>query len=650
MRIKLLTLFVLVLFGSLASAQTVELLRQAGTTKEYSGAGYIVVYDSTSVNVQETGLSYYSNSRLFKALTPSGAKELAVIKFDYDPLTAFIRIEKARIIRGNGKIEEIPNAKIYDYPAPAHAIYWGARQKMIAIGRLEPGDGLEVRFFKKGFAYALLAQQELSDEYYIPPMRGHFYDIVEFFASFPIKEKVYNVIIAKEKKLQYKFYNGKVDEKVSEKNGKVCYTFSVKNIMPIKQEPKMVALSDVAPKLLLSTSPDWETKSKWFCGVNEDYGSFKFTPEIDKKVKAILKGAKNEMDSISRLNHWVADEIRYSGLTMGKGEGFTLHKGEMDFNDRCGVCKDKAGMLITMLRSAGFVSYPAMTMAGSRIDRIPADQFNHSVTVVKLRSGEYKLLDPTWVPFTREEWSSREQQQNYLMGLPEGADLKETPISSPENHYFRINGTSQLASDGTLTGEFILIAEGQSDANVRSLFTRSYKADWQSNFEKELMKISPRIEIIEMSYTDPYAYLLQPVQIKVKYRIPNYAIATKSEIIFTPVLASNLFGSRHSHITFDLSIENRNYPFVDACSKLIELNEVITLPAKMTIKFKPEIVQSKGTGVDFESTYTLDENMLKFSQKVVLKKRIYQPEDWRSFRDAVKYQNEFANTPVILKF
>jgi transglutaminase-like putative cysteine protease len=361
MRFKLLTLSFLVFSALLISAQPAELLRKAGTSKEYPNSGYILVYDSTNVDVQETGLSYYNNSRLFKVLTPAGAKELAVLKFDYDPLTAFVRIETARVIRANGKIEEIKSDNFYDYPAPARMIYWGARQKMIGIGRLEPGDGIEVKYFKKGFAYALLAQDELSDEYYMPPMRGHFYDIVEFFSSFPIKEKVYSVLIAKEKNLQYKFYNGKVNETITDQKGKKYYSFSVKNIMPLRREPKMVALSDVAPKLLLSTSPDWQTKSKWFCGVNEDYGSFKSTPEIDKKVNEILKGATNELDSISRLNHWVADEIRYSGLSMGKGEGFTLHKGEMDFADRCGVCKDKAGMLVTMLRAAGFESYPAMT-------------------------------------------------------------------------------------------------------------------------------------------------------------------------------------------------------------------------------------------------------------------------------------------------
>lgn len=66
---------------------------------------------------------------------------------------------------------------------------------------------------------------------------------------------------------------------------------------------------------------------------------------------------------------------------------------------------------------AGFEAYPAMTMAGSRVESIPADHFNHSVAVVKLSNGTYIPLDPTWVPFLRELWSSAEQQQNYLPGL-----------------------------------------------------------------------------------------------------------------------------------------------------------------------------------------------------------------------------------------
>lgn len=42
----------------------------------------------------------------------------------------------------------------------------------------------------------------------------------------------------------------------------------------------------------------------------------------------------------------------------------------MNYTDRCGVCKDIAGTLISFLRMAGFEAYPAMTMAGSRVESI----------------------------------------------------------------------------------------------------------------------------------------------------------------------------------------------------------------------------------------------------------------------------------------
>ena len=218
------------------------------------------------------------------------------------------------------------------------------------------------------------------------------------------------------------------------------------------------------------------------------------------------------MEKISVLTHWVADNMRYSGISMGKGEGYTLHNTKMNFTDRCGVCKDKAALLISMLRMAGFEAYPAMTMAGSRVESIPADHFNHSVAVVKLSNGNYMPLDPTWVPFLRELWSSAEQQQNYLPGIPEGSDLLLTPVSAPENHYFKINAQTSLSPDGTLNGKFIVEAEGQSDGSIRRIFTSGFMNDWKNALEKELLAVSPRARLLSVDYgKDPKNYTAAPV-------------------------------------------------------------------------------------------------------------------------------------------
>lgn len=421
------------------------------------------------------------------------------------------------------------------------------------------------------------------------------------------------------------------------------------NIKPYKHEASMVSPSNEYCKLLMSTAENWEAKSTWFYGVNEDFGSFETTPEITAKTDEIIKGAKNDMEKIERLTHWVAEEIRYSGLSMGEGEGFTLHKGEMNFLDRCGVCKDKAGMLVTMLRAAGFESFAAMTMAGSRIDRIPADQFNHSVTLVKYK-GEYMLLDPTWVPGVRELWSSAEQQQGYLRGIPEGSPLMVTPISDPANHYYRVKGKCELLANGTVKGSMEIEAEKQSDSRFRRLLKGTYKAGWNGRILELAETISANIVVKNLKYTDPYD-LSKPMKITFDYEIPDYAIVTDKVIHFKPVVAG--FPFRHNYLNrslfMNVAAETRTTGFRIGSSKLSELSETIKLPRGYKIENLPEYESVTGTGADFEANYELKGSKLTFTEKLVQKKRVYEPEDWDSFRKSIKSVNDVSDDILILE-
>jgi transglutaminase-like putative cysteine protease len=624
-----------------------DLVKKAGDAAAYPGHDQLIIFDSVMVDMQETGLTYVLNHTLTKALNSHGALDLNVVKYGYDPLSAFVEIKKAVIHKKDGRAIELDVQKAMDYPAPARAIYWGAREKMLEIGRLEPGDAVEMVMFRKGFTYALLASDD--DDKYIPPMKGQFYDIVEFFSVWPIKNKVYRVSVPKDKPLQYQFYNGEAQSSCRFEDGKIVYLFSKKEILPVKAESRMAAMVDVSPKLLVSTTENWNSKSTWFYKVNEDYGSFIPDKAIREKVNEILKGAANEMDSVSRLTHWCADEIRYSGLSMGCGEGYTLHKGEMTFTDRCGVCKDKAGMLITMLRAAGFQSYPAMTMAGSRIDYIPADQFNHCVTVVKLRDGKYHLLDPTWVPFVRELWSSAEQQQQYLMGVPEGADLATTPVSDPVNHYIKIDGVAQLQANGTLTGRMTITGEGQSDAAIRGLFRNSNQTAWYQNVERELLRLWPQAKVSQIKYTDPVDYQQYNMWMAIDYTIPEFALVSGSMMMFTPLSAGGIFKSFQAQLSFETGMKERKYPFRDRCSRKVEINESIKLPEANRVTRIPESINKSGEAASYQGGYSLANGAVVFSGTSVFSKRQYDPQDWPEFKAAVDAQNRFAEQPVIIE-
>jgi len=647
MKNKLLILLILLLSGGVHAQNIPVLIQKAGDANTYPNHDLLVIFDSTDVDMQETGLTYVISHTLSKVLTGHGAIDLSVVKYGYDPLSAYVEIRKATIYKTDGRVIEADITKTMDYPAPARAIYWGAREKMLEIGRLDPGDAVEVTMFRKGFTYALLASDE--DDKYIPPMKGQFYDIVEFFGTNPIKNKTYRVTVPADKPLQYQFYNGEAQASCWFKDGKTVYTFSKKEILPVRGEARMVAMSDIAPKLLVSTTTDWNSKSTWFYKVNEDFGSFVPDKEITEKVNEILKGAVNEMDSVSRLTHWCADEVRYSGISMGCGEGFTLHKGSMTFTDRCGVCKDKAGMLITMLRAAGFKSYPAMTMAGSRIDYVPADQFNHCVTVVRLRDGKYHLLDPTWVPFVRELWSSAEQQQQYLMGVPEGADLATTPVSDPENHFIKIDGVAQLDASGTLTGRITITGEGQSDAGIRGMFRTSGRAAWSQNIERELLRIWPQAVVTQVKFTDPMDYLKYNLWIAIDYTIPEFAMVSGNMMMFTPLSAGGIFKTFQGQLSFDTGMKERKFPFRDRCSRKVEINESLKLPEIKRVVKIPGNIDKPGDAASYQGSYSVTNGSVIFSGISVFSKRLYDPQDWPEFRAAVEAQNRYTEQAVVIE-
>ena len=616
----------------------------------YAGYDCVNLLDSTSVTVQPTGSGSFSVCKTIKIQTPRGAVSNRIIKYDYDPLTAFAQFKRATVYRANGDVINLDVTQACDYAAPARAIYWGARQIMLEVGQLNPGDIIEYEIDKKGFTYALLADGSDDESRVIPPKRGQLYDIVPFWVTDPTVRKVYKVSIPMEKEMQFQFYQGDCASSMRYEDGRKAYTFSTNNVMPTKREPNMVDLFDAAPKLMMSSTPKWQDKSLWFNKVNEDYGSFAPLPEAQKKVDELIKGKKTEMEKIAVLTHWVADNIRYSGISMGKGEGYTLHNTKMNYTDRCGVCKDIAGTLISFLRMAGFEAYPAMTMAGSRVESIPADHFNHCVAVVKLSSGTYMPLDPTWVPFCRELWSSAEQQQNYLPGVPEGSDLCLTPVSAPENHYVRIKANNKLDAKGTLTGQFTITAEGQSDSNIRGMFTRGWQSQWKNMLESQLLNVSPKARLLSVDYgKDPKDYQAAPIKITFRYEIPEYAIPGKEELVFKPMVMNNLYNQVKSYLRINTDLPERQYGFKDGCSRLVELDETIQLPKGYTLLNEAKNESKQSDAADFEGSLSQDGDKITLHQKLALQKRVYEAADWDGFRSAVNAHKSFGDYLIIKK-
>lgn len=284
---KKITFFVFALLVAVAGAAQswTAAAEKAKADNNFSSAPVAVLLDSTGVSVTDNGSGSFTIHKVLRIQNNSGALSHRVLVYDYDPLTASARFDKVTVYGSDGSVRQVDPATTCDYAAPARAIYWGARQIMIELGALQPGDVVDYTIAKKGFTYALLSGLAADDdERFVPPMRGEFYDIVPFWVDYPTVEKVYSVSVPENKPVQYEFYQGECRSSVRKVDGRKLFTFSVSMVAPFKSEKNMVSLYDVAPKLMLSSTDKWQDKSLWFYNVNEDYGSFEPLPEAQKKV------------------------------------------------------------------------------------------------------------------------------------------------------------------------------------------------------------------------------------------------------------------------------------------------------------------------------------------------------------------------------
>lgn len=609
------------------------------------GPAVKVILDSSYVTVRPSGASTVSFYKKQEINSFSGAHAVRTAKFPYDPLTAEVRFRYAKVTHSDGSVDLVDQGSVYDYPAPAHLIYWGAREVMIDFGALVPGDVVEYLVEKEGFSYALLAHDRFE-----PPMKGQFYDVVPFWVDYPTERKVYCVEVPSDKELQFQFYQGDCNASMRFVEGGKLYKFAVEDAVPFRREPNMVDLHDAAPKLLLSSTPEWKDKSVWFYEVNEKAGVFNPTPEVKAKVAELLKGKNSEMDKISVLTHWVADNIRYSGISMGEGEGYTIHPVSMTYTDRCGVCKDIAGTLVSMLRAAGFEAYAAMTMAGSRIETMPADYFNHCVVVVKLHDGSFMPLDPTWVPFTRELWSSAEQQQNYLPGMPWGSDLCITPAVSPEKNAINIESKSILDQDGSLTGTVTIYAEGWADRSIRSIFTGANQVDWQAYLEARLLTVSPKARLLDVDYgKDPRDYQSGPLRLTFKFRIPEYAVEGDSQMALKALTMSGFFSSMLPFSRIDTSLDERSCQFTIGHSCKVVIDEKIAVPKGFLLLGGSRKSAAKGAAASFSGSLGQSYAGLELKQEVVMNKRVFEPSDWADVRAALNGFNEYKDWIILIR-
>jgi hypothetical protein len=631
--------------------QIKEMIAAAGDAEDYESANVVYVLDEADVYVQDSGLATTESCQVIKMLTDAGVRSHARLVLDFDPATNRVAIRKVRIHRKDGAIEDVDVSRMVTQPAPQHWIYWGNQQHVLGIPRLEVGDTLEIRTSKIGFNIAYLADgltgpTGSGGEELQPPMPGHWYETTRFQGNHPIIKKRYAVHMPKDKPVQYEVYNGKVKTSLWFTDDYHVYTFWDEDIPPVKTEPHMVSFDDCVPKVVMATVEDWYAKSRWFYEANKN--QFEADDAVRAKVYDLTEHLDDMDDKIDALLHWVADNVRYYGTSRGPCEGFTLHTGIETLRDRGGVCKDKAGMLVTMMRVLGLEVYPALTMAGSRVEEIPADQFNHTVTVMRNKDGTFTILDPTWSPLSKERWSSREALQHLVYGTPEGQDLTTSPYFPPEYNLVQARAETKLSEEGNLTTGIGMDLKGYACTYLRRNAERYPIPEQQAAFEQAL-NIAPNARLETLRFTNPYDYS-RDSRVDMNVSADGYTAGSGNVKMFRlPLMRHPLESFLFPDFSYPTSAKERNFGMRMRATRLVRYEETINLPRGWTIEHMPEAktLDSGSASLTFEPK--AEEGKLSYKFEITLENHIIPAEDYPGWKEAVETMNKIADEWIVCK-
>lgn len=602
---------------------------------------YEILRDSIYEVYFEDGTSKRFEEAYVKILTEEGGKELKSLSIDYSPQYNRARFELIEIIHPDGKRDTIRLEDVKNIPAPPElggTIFWGDRRLIVEIPKLTPGDIVHEITIKRGGNWL---GPTGNFEKLKTPYPGYFNTIELFEDEVPIIHKVYVLRENPKKPIKFGIFNGEIKYKREVIDGIVYHVFYIDSVGGAPRERLSGSRYDRFRKLIVTNIEDFKAISIHDYELAEP--NVKPDSFIFAFVDSILKGTEEDRERIERLFRFVADHIRYLGLIESETEGYEPHKASLTLKEREGVCKDKAGLLVALLRAAGFKAYYATTAVGMRIEKIPADQTNHAIVALELNPFEYIYLDPTIGARGKEFLPPSEEGQGVIVARREGDILREIPLSPPDSNGFEVDITERIAGDSSVV-LLKMKAKRGFDRYTRLMFSgRSYREivkELSGNISKKgEIKIDTIIYKDPSDYSDYYSFTVRFVRHKVLKKLRNF-------VIFRPYALLEDVGLWE----FDyITPGKRRYPIRFSMTKKIDVREKVVLDKKYIVYAMPEEVELTLSKNPYETSLKTYSKQDSVGFSVRIGNKVFEPSEYRKLVEMKRKLEKFKDQWLILE-
>jgi tetratricopeptide (TPR) repeat protein len=329
----------------------------------------------TLVDLQVTtvfpnGLASRFHQIVFQPLTDSAAAEAREYGFGFEADSETVQLRGARIYRKGGQIDEAIESGEGATDNPAMAMYSSARAFYVHFPRLDPGDVVELLYRVEDVAH----RNAFAD---------YFGEVVYMQSTDPIARAEYVLITPKSRAFYFNKPMPGVSQSVEEKGEEKIWHFKAENVAPLEPEPGMPPLAEVLGHVHVSTYKSWDEMGRWYWGLVKD--QFVADDEVRRRALEITKGLTDEKAKVRAIYDFVVQKTRYVALEFGI-HGFKPYRCSQIFARGFGDCKDKATLIVTMLKELGINATIVILRTGMKGDfeTEPASlaPFDHAIAYV----------------------------------------------------------------------------------------------------------------------------------------------------------------------------------------------------------------------------------------------------------------------------
>jgi transglutaminase-like putative cysteine protease len=147
----------------------------------------------------------------------------------------------------------------------------------------------------------------------------------------------------------------------TEAGGRRVTTWATQEVPKIEPEIFAADSNGVDMSINISAPSSWQDIGSWYAGLARD--RYAMTPDVDRKLATLVKGARTLEDSIKAIHKYVSQDVRYVAISLGMG-GYQPRSAADVVATGYGDCKDKATLFITLAKRLGVTAYPVLLSAG----------------------------------------------------------------------------------------------------------------------------------------------------------------------------------------------------------------------------------------------------------------------------------------------